>query len=261
MSNPFDQQKPIPGVKYVLAVSSGKGGVGKSTVSTHLAAALAKKGAKVGLMDADIYGPSLPRMLGTLNQTPEVNAANKLLPIQRYDMKLMSMGFLVEDHSALIWRGPMLFKAIEQFFRDVEWGELDYLILDLPPGTGDVQLTICQKVPVAGAIVVSTPQNISMIDVTRAIDMFKKLNVPITGVVENMSHFLTPSGEKMTLFPKGELDNYLLKNDIQKLAEIPFTQQTAMGCEIGIPIVHSKPESIESQTFMDLADKIMVKYP
>ncbi len=133
MSNPFDQQKPIPGVKYIIAVSSGKGGVGKSTVATHLATALAKKGAKVGLMDADIYGPSLPRMLGSLNQTPEVNAANKLLPIQRYDMKLMSMGFLVEDHSALIWRGPMLFKAIEQFFRDVEWGELDYLILDLPP--------------------------------------------------------------------------------------------------------------------------------
>ncbi len=260
MSNPFDQQKPIPGVKYIIAVSSGKGGVGKSTVSTHLATALAKKGAKVGLMDADIYGPSLPRMLGALNQTPEVNAANKLLPIQRYDMKLMSMGFLVEDHSALIWRGPMLFKAIEQFFRDVEWGELDYLILDLPPGTGDVQLTICQKVPVAGAIVVSTPQNISMIDVTRAIDMFKKLNVPIAGVVENMSYFLSPTGEKMNMFPKGELDSYLLKNDIPKLAEIPFTQQTALGCEIGIPVVHSKPECSESQVFMNLADKILAKY-
>jgi ATP-binding protein involved in chromosome partitioning len=260
MSNPFDQQKPIPGVKYILAISSGKGGVGKSTVSSHLAAALAKKGAKVGLMDADIYGPSIPRMLGALNQTPKVNAANKLIPIQRYDMKLMSMGFLVEDNSALIWRGPMLFKAIEQFFRDVDWGELDYLLLDLPPGTGDVQLTICQKVPVTGAVVVSTPQNISMIDVTRAIDMFRKLNVPITGLVENMSSFISPKGEKLTMFPKGELDQYLKNNDIPKLAEIPFSQQTALGCEIGIPVVTSKPDSVEAAEFNKLADKILSRY-
>jgi ATP-binding protein involved in chromosome partitioning len=260
MSNPFDQQKPIPGVKYILAISSGKGGVGKSTVSSHLAAALAKKGAKVGLMDADIYGPSIPRMLGALNQTPAVNAANKLIPIQRYDIKLMSMGFLVEDNSALIWRGPMLFKAIEQFFRDVDWGELDYLLLDLPPGTGDVQLTICQKVSVTGAVVVSTPQNISMIDVTRAIDMFRKLNVPITGLVENMSSFISPTGEKLAMFPKGELDQYLKDNDIPKLAEIPFSQQTALGCEIGIPVVTSKPDSAEAAEFNNLADKILSRY-
>lgn len=260
MSNPFDQQKPIPGVKHIIAISSGKGGVGKSTVTTNLATALARKGAKVGLLDADIYGPSIPRMMGALNQVPEVNGANKLIPINRYDIKMMSMGFMVEDNSALIWRGPMLFKAVEQFVRDVDWGELDYLVLDLPPGTGDVQLTICQKVPVSGSIVVSTPQNISMIDVTRSIDMLKKLNVPIIGLVENMSYYLTNEGEKLNMFPKGELDSYLLKNDIPKLAEIPFTTQTSLGGEIGIPIAQSKPESLEGQIFLQLADKILSKY-
>lgn len=261
MSNPFDQQKPIAGVKHIIAVSSGKGGVGKSTVSSHLALAMARRGHKVGLLDTDIYGPSIPNMLGVPRKAPEVNSANKLLPIEKHGLKLMSMGFLVEEHSALIWRGPMLFKAIGQFLRDVDWGELDYMILDLPPGTGDVQLTICQKVPVTGAVVVSTPQNISMIDVTRALDMFKKLNVPVIGLVENMSHFLSPSGEKLEMFPKGELDSYLLKNDIPKLGEIPFIPKTAEGCESGNPIVISSPDSSEAQVFYELADKLISKYP
>ena len=260
MANPFEQQRPIPGVKHIIAISSGKGGVGKSTVTTHLAIALAQKGAKVGLMDADIYGPSVPRMFGILNQTPPVNENNKLEPIERYNVKSMSMGLLVEDNQALIWRGPMLFKAIEQFLRDVNWGELDYLLIDLPPGTGDVQLTLCQKVPMSCAITVSTPQNISLIDVTRSVDMFKKLNIPIYGLIENMSYFLAPSGEKMGLFPKGELDKYLKEHEIEKLAEIPFTQNTSMGCEIGIPIVHSKPEGTEAQIFSNIAEKIMRKF-
>lgn len=260
MANPFDQQQPIPGVKHIIAISSGKGGVGKSTMTSHLAVALAQKGAKVGLMDADIYGPSIPRIFGILNQTPPVNSNNKMEPIERYGVKVMSMGLLVEDNQALIWRGPMLFKAIEQFIRDVNWGELDYMLIDLPPGTGDVQLTLCQKVPMSCAITVSTPQNIALIDVTRSVDMFKKLNIPIFGLIENMSYFLAPSGERMGLFPKGELDKYLKENEIEKLAEIPFTQNTSMGCEIGIPVVQSKPESPESKAFLDLAEKIQRRF-
>lgn len=260
MADPFEQQKAIPGIKHIIAVSSGKGGVGKSTVCSHLAIALAQKGAKVGLMDADIYGPSIPRIFGALNQIPEVNAANKLIPIERYNVKLISMGLLVEDNTALIWRGPMLFKAIEQFLRDVDWQELDYLLVDLPPGTGDVQLTLAQKVPITTAILVSTPQNLSLIDVTRAVDMFKKVNIPIMGLVENMSCYQAPNGEKMALFPKGELDKYLKESEIPKLSEIPFTPQTSMGCEIGIPIVHSKPDSLEAKVFQDLADKIIRKF-
>lgn len=260
MANPFDQQRPIPGVKHIIAISSGKGGVGKSTVTSHLAVALAKNGAKVGLLDADIYGPSIPRMFGILNQTPPVNANNKIEPVERYNVKAMSMGLLVQDHQALIWRGPMLFKAMEQLLRDVNWGELDYLLVDLPPGTGDVQLTLCQKVPMSAAISVTTPQNIALIDVTRSLDMFKKLNVPIFGVVENMSYFLTPNGERMGLFPKGELDKYIKENEIEKLAEIPFSQDTAMGCEIGIPLVHSRPECVESKIFLELAEKIQRKF-
>lgn len=260
MANPFEQQRPLPGVKHIIAISSGKGGVGKSTVTTHLAVALAKKGSKVGLLDADIYGPSVPRMYGILNQTPPVNSNNKLEPIERYNVKSMSMGLLVEDNQALIWRGPMLFKAIEQLLRDVNWGELDYLLVDLPPGTGDVQLTLCQKVPMSAAITVTTPQNIALIDVTRSVDMFKKLNIPIFGLIENMSYFLAPNGERMGLFPKGELDKYIKENEIEKLAEIPFTQNTSMGCEIGIPVVHSKPDSIEAKVFLDLAERIQRKF-
>lgn len=260
MANPFEQQKPIPGVKHIIAISSGKGGVGKSTVSTHLAIALAQNGAKVGLLDADIYGPSVPRIFGVLNQTPPVNANNKLEPIERYNVKIMSMGLLVEDNQALIWRGPMLFKAIEQLLRDVHWGELDYLLVDLPPGTGDVQLTLCQKVPMSAAITISTPQNIALIDVTRSVDMFKKLNIPIFGLVENMAYYLAPNGERMALFPKGELDKYLKESEIPKLAEIPFTPNTSMGCEIGIPIVQSKPDSLEAKAFHELAEKIQRKF-
>ena len=260
MANPFDQQKPIPGVKHIIAISSGKGGVGKSTVTSHLAVALAKNGAKVGLLDADIYGPSIPRMFGILNQTPPVNANNKIEPVERYNVKTMSMGLLVEDNQALIWRGPMLFKAMEQLLRDVNWGELDYLLVDLPPGTGDVQLTLCQKVPMSAAISVTTPQNIALIDVTRSLDMFKKLNIPVFGIIENMSYYLAPNGERMGLFPKGELDKYIQENEMEKLAEIPFTPNTSMGCEIGIPIVHSRPECAESKVFMELAEKIQRKF-
>ena len=258
--NPFDQQKSIPGVKNIIAVSSGKGGVGKSTVATNIALALAQK-CKVGLLDADIYGPSIPRMLGALNQKPMVSQDQKIQPIVRYGMKIMSMGFLIEESSAVVWRGPMLFKAMDQFLRDVQWGELDYLIVDLPPGTGDIQLSLAQKVPVAGAICVSTPQNISLVDVKKAIDMWSRVNIPILGMVENMSYLIAPGGERVQLFPKGEMDSYLDAKKIAKIGEVPFNPSVSLGSEAGVPIVESHSKSTEAQEFFKIADKIRAMLP
>lgn len=256
-TNPFDQQQPIPGVKKIIAVASGKGGVGKSTVAANLALALREHGT-VGLLDADIYGPSLPRMLGALNQKPSVSDGNKMTPVERYGIKVMSIGFLVKEDSAVVWRGPMLFKAMDQFFRDVQWGDLDYLVVDLPPGTGDVQLSLVQKVPVSSAIIVTTPQNISLIDAKKAIDMFERTGVKISGVVENMSFMLNPAnGEKMQLFPKGELNAYLESKRIPKLAEIPFNPSVSLGSEAGIPIVESNSSGVEAQCFYELAKKLV----
>lgn len=255
-TNPFDQQTAIPGVKKIIVVASGKGGVGKSTVATNLALALRKYGS-VGLLDADIYGPSIPRMMGALNQKPAVLGGNKIQPIERYGIKLMSIGFLIEESAAVVWRGPMLFKAMDQFFRDVEWGNLDYLIIDLPPGTGDVQLSVVQKVPVNAAVIVTTPQNVALIDAKKAIDMFERTQVKIAGVVENMSYMINPvNNEKMQLFPKGELESYLVNKKISKLVEIPFNSNVSLGSEAGIPIVESYSDSSESNAFSELARKV-----
>lgn len=259
--NPFDQQQAIPNVRHIIAVSSGKGGVGKSTVSTNLALALART-SKVGLLDADIYGPSLPRMIGALNQRPMVDQNQKIEPITRYGIKTMSIGYLVDESAAVVWRGPMLFKAMDQFFRDVQWGVLDYLVIDLPPGTGDVQLSVAQKVPVSGAITVTTPQNVSLTDAKKAIDMWKRTGVPMLGMVENMSYMLNPvNGEKMQLFPKGEIDAYLDANKIRKLVEIPFNPHVSLSSEAGIPIVESHGKSDEAQAFMKLAETIKALLP
>lgn len=235
MSDPFEQQKEIPGVKQIIAISSGKGGVGKSTISAHLALALSKKGKKVGLLDADIYGPSLPRMLGTMNQKPMV-IGDRIQTLDVAGIKTMSIGNLVEEDLAIVWRGPMLFKAMNQFLFEVNWGELDYLLIDLPPGTGDVQLSLAQKVPLTGAVSVTTPQNIALADVKKSIDMFKRVNVPVLGVIENMAYFLTPDGEKTQVFPKGELKDYLEKNNLKKLAEIPLSPEISKNCELGLPL-------------------------
>lgn len=257
--NPFEQQRAIPGIKHILAVSSGKGGVGKSTVSTNLALALSKNGSRVGLLDADIYGPSIPRMLGALNQKPMVTKDQKIEPISRLGLKLMSIGFLVEEGAAVVWRGPMLFKAMDQFVRDVVWGELDYLVVDLPPGTGDIQLSLAQKVPVSGAIVVSTPQNVALVDAKKAIDMWRRTNVPILGMVENMSYMMTPNGERIQLFPKGEIDAYLDGQKISKLGEVPFNPSVSLGSEAGIPVVESHPAGAEAQAFVKIAAQIQAK--
>lgn len=260
-SNPFNQQQAIPGVKHIIAVASGKGGVGKSTVAANLAVALGKKN-KVALLDADIYGPSVPRMMGALNQKPAVNDDNKIEPIVRYGIKLMSIGFLVEEGSAVVWRGPMLFKAMDQFFRDIHWGDIDYLVIDLPPGTGDVQLTLAQKVPVAGAVLVSTPQNMSLIDVKKAVDMFQRVGVPLLGVVENMAYMINPAnGEKIQMFPKGELDSYMNSKKVPKMGEVPFNPSVGLACEAGIPIVDSHSSSAEAQEFIRMADRLRELLP
>ena len=251
---PFDQQRPIPGVKNIIAVASGKGGVGKSTVATNLALALSKK-FKVGLLDADIYGPSVPRMMGTLNQKPIINNQQRIEPIQRFGLKMMSIGYIVDEASAVVWRGPMLFKALDQFLRDVDWGELDFLVIDLPPGTGDIQLSLAQKIPVAGAVVVSTPQNVALVDVKKAIDMFQRVNVPILGIVENMAYMVNPAtGEKIQLFPKGELEGYAKEKNFKILSHIPFHPQVGMSCEMGFPVAEFQPQSAEAQEFFKLAD-------
>jgi len=256
--NPFDSQAAIPGVKRIIAVSSGKGGVGKSTVATNLALALSKK-YQVGLLDADIYGPSIPRMLGALNQKPIVNKNQKIEPVVRYNTKIMSIGFMVDEQSAVVWRGPMLFKAIDQFLRDVAWGELDYLVIDLPPGTGDIQLSLAQKVPIWGAITVTTPQNVALIDVKKAIDMWNRVAVPILGMVENMAYMINPATqERIQLFPKGELDSYLDMKKIKKLVEVPFHPHVSLGSEAGVPIVESQASSSEALAFFNLAEQIAI---
>jgi ATP-binding protein involved in chromosome partitioning len=262
MSSPFDQQKSIAGVQHIIAVSSGKGGVGKSTVSANLALALGQK-FRVGLLDADIYGPSLPRMMGTLNQKPTISPEGKIEPIIRYGLKIMSIGYLVDESAAVVWRGPMLFKAIEQFLRDVQWAPLDILIIDLPPGTGDIQLSLAQKVPLSGVVVVSTPQNIAFIDAKKSIDMFERVQIPNLGLIENMSYMLNPAnGERMQIFPKGELDSYIQAKKIPKLGEIPFNPSVSLSSEAGIPIVESHPTGVEAQAFKDIAVKLAAKlYP
>ena len=256
MNNPFDKQKTLSGIKHIIAVGSGKGGVGKSTVALNLAVALKKLNLKTGLMDADLYGPSIPAMTGTKEQKMYVDQ-DKLIPILKYGLKIASIGYLVDTHSAVIWRGPMLFKAIEQFLSEVLWGALDYLIVDLPPGTGDVALTLAQKTPVSGGLVVCTPQNLALADMIKAIAMFKEIQIPLLGAVENMSFFKpSESAEPIYLFPKGQMSAYLKENKIKKLAQIPFHPDIGLCAESGIPSVESDHSSEEGQAFTKLAQTI-----
>ena len=259
MKNPFDQQAPLPHVKHIIAIGSGKGGVGKSTVAVNLALALKQKDLKIGLLDSDLYGPSLPRMLACLNQKLDIDEqSKKIIPLKRFGIKVMSMGLLVEEDLPVIWRGPMLFKAVDQFLKEVDWGQLDFLVVDLPPGTGDVVLTLAQKVPLSGGIVVCTPQNIALIDAKKALNMLAHLKIPCLGVVENMAHFKTKAEkEPIALFPKGQLDVYLKANNIQKLACVPFQPDIGLSCESGVPFMESHPKSEEGYAFSQMADSIL----
>ena len=245
-----------PQVKNFIMVSSGKGGVGKSTSSVNLAIALAMQGKKVGLLDADIYGPNIPRMMGLEGTKPEVNG-NKVLPLKAYGIEMMSMGSLMEDGQSLIWRGAMIMKAIEQFLRDILWSELDCLVIDMPPGTGDAQLTLAQSVPVTAGVTVTTPQMVSLDDSRRSLDMFKKLNIPIAGVIENMSGFIAPdTGVEYDIFGKGTTQPMADEFDTKIIAEIPIEPAVRSGGDEGKPVTYFAPESETAKRFMAAAESI-----
>jgi ATP-binding protein involved in chromosome partitioning len=249
-------RQAIPGIRNIVAVGAGKGGVGKSTTSVNLALALHRKGARVGLMDADVYGPNIPQMLGVKDQ-PEVSDDKRMLPPEAYGIKVISMGMLVPPDQPIIWRGPMLHGAVQQFMRDVEWGELDYLVVDLPPGTGDVSLSLSQSVPVAGAVVVTTPQSISVSDVRKAVGMFRQLNIPILGVVENMSYFVCGHcSERTDIFGTGGGRKMAESMEIPFLGEVPIDTRVRSGGDEGRPIVAVSPDAPAAQAFEAVAGKI-----
>ena len=248
---------PIDGIDRIIAVGSGKGGVGKSTVSANLALALAAQGKKVGLLDADVYGPSQPRMLGVSGR-PSTPDGKTILPLRNYGVTVMSMGFMLEDDQSVVWRGPMLMSALQQMLRQVQWGRLDYLIVDLPPGTGDVQLTLSQKTQVDGAVIVSTPQDVALIDAKKAIDMFTKLNVPLLGMIENMSTYVCPNCDhEAHIFGHGGAKAEADKLGIPFLGEIPLDIDIRLSSDDGAPIVVSKPKSPQAARFRDIAASLI----
>ncbi len=246
------QENPLPGVNHIIAVSSGKGGVGKSTVTVNLAVALKQEGFSVGVMDADIYGPNLPMMIG-ISKEP-VKEGEKIIPAEGQGVKVISMGFFVPEDTPVVWRGPMVHSAIQQFFRDVVWGELDYLLIDLPPGTGDVPLTLSQLVPLTGAITVTTPQEVALSDVRKGMTMFKKVNVPLLGVVENMSYFVCGHcGERSEIFSYGGGEQAAKKFEIPFLGRVPLDPAIREGGDQGRPIVTNNPDSPQTQAFFQIA--------
>ncbi len=254
--DPWAGQAALPGVKTILAVASAKGGVGKSTVATNLALALSRRGQKVGLLDADIYGPSLPTMLGITEQ-PKVADNRKILPVHKEGIACMSIGFLVPSDKAMIWRGPMVMGAVTQFLNEVVWGELDVLVVDLPPGTGDAQLTLVQRVPLSGVIMVTTPQDVALIDVVRGIQMFEETKVPIVGVVENMSGFVCPHcGHEEDVFGKGGGKRTSDRFGVPYLGSVPIEAQVRECGDNGLPIVAASPESASAKAFMAVAEQV-----
>jgi ATP-binding protein involved in chromosome partitioning len=249
--SPWANQTKVPGLKRVVAVASGKGGVGKSTTSVNLACALQHLGAQVGLLDCDIYGPSIPLMMG-INRRPTISPQEKLVPPSNYGVKLMSMGFLLEGDAPVIWRGPMIMKTIQQFVNSVEWGELDYLLVDLPPGTGDAQLSLCQTVPLDGGVIVTTPQEASLGVVRKGIAMFEKVNVPILGIIENMSYFTTPTGQRVEIFGHGGGRAEAERQGIPFLGEIPLFTAIRESGDRGVPVVVADPEGAPAQSFIEV---------
>jgi ATP-binding protein involved in chromosome partitioning len=248
----------VPGIRHIIAVASGKGGVGKSTTAVNLALGLASQGLRVGLLDADIYGPSLPRLLGvTARPTAAAPGSKVLAPLEAFGVKVMSMGFLVEENTAMIWRGPMVMSALQQMLREVAWGELDILVVDMPPGTGDAQLTLAQQTPLAGAVIVSTPQDLALIDARRGIAMFRKVNVPVIGIVENMSYFLCATcGTRHEIFGHGGARQEAEKLAVPFLGEVPLDQELRERSDSGRPVVVSAPDSLHSGIYRDMAAKV-----
>ncbi|MGE0284998.1 MAG: Mrp/NBP35 family ATP-binding protein [Bradyrhizobium sp.] len=254
--NPMSKQAEIPGIAAVIAVASGKGGVGKSTTAINLALGLRDQGLRVGLLDADIYGPSVPRLTG-IHDKPQLNAERKMIPISRFGLSIMSIGFLVEEDTAMIWRGPMVMSAITQMLRDVAWGSLDVLVVDMPPGTGDAQLTLAQNVPLKGAVIISTPQDLSLIDARRGLAMFRKVNVPVLGIVENMSYFQCPHcGTRSDIFGHGGARHEAEKLGVPFLGEIPLHMSIRSTSDAGTPVVDSEPDGPHAAIYRAIGAKV-----
>ncbi len=247
----------IPGVAHVIAVASGKGGVGKSTISANIACALAAQGKKVGLLDADVYGPSQPRMLGVSGR-PSSPDGKTILPLRNHGVTMMSLGLMTNEDQAVVWRGPMLMGALQQMLMQVQWGALDILIVDLPPGTGDVQLTLAQKTHLSGAVIVSTPQDVALLDARKGIDMFKKLNTPLLGMIENMSTYICAScGHEEHIFGHGGVASEAKKLGIPLLAEIPISLNIRVAADVGVPIVVGRPDSVQAKAFHRISNQII----
>ena len=255
-TSPMSKQAEIPGVAAVIAVASGKGGVGKSTTALNLALGLRDLGLRVGLLDADIYGPSVPRLTG-IHEKPKLNDDRKMIPIERFGLSIMSIGFLVEEETAMIWRGPMVMSAITQMLRDVAWGTLDILVVDMPPGTGDAQLTLAQNVPLKGAVIISTPQDLSLIDARRGLSMFRKVNVPVLGIVENMSYFQCPEcGTRSDIFGHGGARLEAERLGVPFLGEIPLHMSIRTTSDSGNPVVASEPDGPHAAIYRAIGTKV-----
>jgi ATP-binding protein involved in chromosome partitioning len=246
----------VPGVEAIIAVASGKGGVGKSTTAVNLALGLGALGLKVGILDADIYGPSLPKLLA-IKERPQTIGGTRLKPIMRYGLTVMSIGFLIDEETPMIWRGPMVISALTQMLREVEWGTLDVMVVDMPPGTGDAQLTMAQQVPLKGAVIVSTPQDLALIDARRGVSMFKRVNVPVLGVVENMSYFLCPScGTRSDIFGHGGARREAERLGVPFLGEVPLHMTIREKSDAGLPVVATEPDGPHAQIYRDIAGKV-----
>ncbi|CUX28859.1 MULTISPECIES: Mrp/NBP35 family ATP-binding protein [Agrobacterium] len=258
-TQPGSSKVGVPGVRAIIAVASGKGGVGKSTTAVNLALGLQSLGLKVGMLDADIYGPSLPRLL-KISGRPQQQEDRIILPMENYGLKVMSMGFLVDEEAAMIWRGPMVQSALMQMLREVAWGELDVLVLDMPPGTGDAQLTIAQQVPLAGAVIVSTPQDLALIDARKGITMFRKVEVPLLGVIENMSYFIAPdTGARYDIFGHGGAKAEAERIGVPFLGEVPLTISIREMSDAGTPVVAAEPDGPQAAIYRDIAQKVWAR--
>jgi ATP-binding protein involved in chromosome partitioning len=251
-----DAAQGVPGVEAIIAVASGKGGVGKSTTAVNLALGLAALGLKVGILDADIYGPSLPKLLA-IKERPQTLGGTRLKPITRYGLTVMSIGFLIDEETPMIWRGPMVISALTQMLREVEWGTLDVMVVDMPPGTGDAQLTMAQQVPLKGAVIVSTPQDLALIDARRGVSMFKRVNVPVLGVVENMSYFICPEcGTRSDIFAHGGARHEAERLGVPFLGEVPLHMTIREKSDAGLPVVATEPDGPHAKIYRDIAAKV-----